>query len=557
MRLLALLLLSLSLSVKAAPDPLEAAYRIANSGAPQLALERVERLQPQAGKESWADWEWLRLHILARLQRHQDLLARVAMLPHDAPSHLAKQAFVEGVRTALKTGKPALARIYTARLLWQFPLSEQEYRQARLQVIESYLAESRGLDAYHAMLRYQQDFKPLAKAQALKFAEGLAASRMENEAAAWLAYLDEASPLKLLLRLKAGLVPPEAAVTQARKALKKNPGPGYWAVLLHAGALLKDTGLRLEALEQLLNHQDGGSSPAFAAKSAELWQEYLASAQAIANRNQLLGGDDMAWLDLAGRSHAASPSPARALLAHLALNARFPEVRHTAQLQLVSSLQRHKLGHTAILLFGDDQRTPLQSVDASARYILGILAADNARLAASFWKGLPAPQDLSRDEWPLMQAAVFVKAGMMKDAVAALGQLLGGKEPLPREAAKRVLVLAEEMLNARDPGAAEQVLLRLFDLVEPLQKREALFALGTAAEFRNQSRLAADYFLQAATLIENKTQDAVAKEARLRSAMNLARAGFREDARAQFQWLMKASKDRRQQEEIRRELDKL
>jgi hypothetical protein len=51
--------------------------------------------------------------------------------------------------------------------------------------------------------------------------------------------------------------------------------------------------------------------------------------------------------------------------------------------------------------------------------------------------------------------------------------------------------------------------------------------------------------------------DALALQARLAAGINLARAGYKEDARAQFQWLIQNSKDAASRDAARRELSRL
>ena len=84
MRLVALLIMLLSCAVHAqsGPDAFEIAQRFADTSAPQLALARVEQMQPASPTAArWADWEQLRCILLARLARHQELTKRVAALP--------------------------------------------------------------------------------------------------------------------------------------------------------------------------------------------------------------------------------------------------------------------------------------------------------------------------------------------------------------------------------------------------------------------------------------------------------------------------------------------
>ncbi|HXF68015.1 MAG TPA: hypothetical protein VNK67_15130, partial [Burkholderiales bacterium] len=84
-----------------------------------------------------------------------------------------------------------------------------------------------------------------------------------------------------------------------------------------------------------------------------------------------------------------------------------------------------------------------------------------------------------------------------------------------------------------------------------------LFALGRSAEAVARHAQAADYYLRAALAAGAPRSDAAALQARLAAALNLARAGYREDARAQFEWVLRHSKDSAQLEIARRALSRL
>jgi hypothetical protein len=99
------------------------------------------------------------------------------------------------------------------------------------------------------------------------------------------------------------------------------------------------------------------------------------------------------------------------------------------------------------------------------------------------------------------------------------------------------------------------MLAALLPLADPGLAREMLYALGQGAESANQHARAADYFLRSA--LAAQAPDALALQARLAAAVNLARAGFRDDARAQLQWVLKHSRDAGQTEIARRELSRL
>ena len=80
---------------------------------------------------------------------------------------------------------------------------------------------------------------------------------------------------------------------------------------------------------------------------------------------------------------------------------------------------------------------------------------------------------------------------------------------------------------------------------------------GRIAEADRDFQRAADYLLEAALLIDSRTTDALAVNARLAAAANLGRAGLKDDARTQFNWLQKNVKDPEKLELIRREMQKL
>jgi len=555
------LLASCGASAQGTPDALEITQRFAASGALQTALARIAQLQPAApAAPRWGDWEQLRCELLYRLNRHQELARRIAALPSSVPEKNARSCLLQGARAAIAVARGATARDFLARLIWRHEPVADELRQARLVVIESYLSEHKPQDAYVLMLRYQQDFKPLDRDTAARFVGALLAAGMEEEAVNWLSQLDDGSPLKLQLRLKTGLITPDAAIAQARAALARTSDSlAYWVVLQHAATLQKNRALFIEALENLL--QLAGDTPLerLAALSAELWQSYIAAAQDIANQNQLLLGEDANWADFASRRAAASPAVARAFFAYLAQQSTINDTRRSAQLQLAFSLQQSKLGLTALRLLGDAKRFPLEQLDPQARYLLGGVALENNQTlaAARYWQGLNAPPTLDPDEWRIRLAQALVRGGAPDAGAAALRALVAGGKPLPAEIMRRAVALVQELQDAGHTKNADELYRALLPLAEAPLQREILFGRGRIAEAHNDFQRAADYLLEAALLIDSHATDALAVNARLAAAANLGRAGFKDDARAQFNWLQKNVKDTEKLELIHRELQKL
>jgi hypothetical protein len=556
-----LLLLSLPARAQGVPEPLDIARRFADAGALQMALARVEQQQPAAvSAPRWGDWEQLRCTLMYRLNLHQELARRIAALPATAPPDVARFCLLQGARAAIGVAQGAAARDLLARLLWRQETSAEELRQARLLVIESYLAEDKPRDAYALMLRFQQDYKPVDRDTAARFVDALLAAGMEKEAVNWFSQLDEASPVKLLLRLQTNLVTPEAAIVQARAGLAKNSATvPYWVVLQYAAAAQRNTMLHVEAMENLLQLAADKPPERAMALAAELWKAYTAAAQELANQEKLLIGDEANWADFGARRAGSSPTAGRAFFAYLALASKVRATRQSAQLQLTYSLQSSKLSLTAVRLFGDAARFPASQLDPQARFLLGSMAADNnlQEAAARFWIGLAAPPNLDADEWNLRLAQALVRAGAATAGGDALRALIGEKKAMPPELLRRAVAVVVELQDGGHYKTGDELYRALLPLAPPRERRDILYGIARIAEANYDFPRAADHFLEAALLLDARAPDLLAVNARIAAGANLGRAGFKDDARNQFNWLLKNVKDPEKLEIVRREMQKL
>lgn len=554
-----LLLGLICLACAGAAPALETARELASSGAARLALNRVEQQQPrESTAPRWADWEALRMSLLVRLRQYDEALRRVGTWPAAMPAAALRPCLLEAARAAVATGQPALARAYAARVMWQLEGTPGEARAARLVVIESHIAEQQGATAFRAMLRFQQDYRPLESGVAERFVEALLDLGLDTEAVNWLASLGDESALKLRLQMRTGLVTPDVAVERARVQLARGGAPGYWRVLAEAAARQGSNALRMESLERLLHHGEGEGARRLQALADGLWKSYLAEGQTVANQNRLLAGDDNAWMDFAARRLGSNPLQSRAVFALLSRNAAAQDVRMGAQLQLVFSLYQDALDHAALRLFSEEPADPA-AIDPQARYLLGSIAETRnaVALAVRFWQGLATPPSTGAEEWRVRLATVQWRSGMSAAAVDSMRALAKQAKPLPAAATTRAIALAREMLGAGKPDLAEEALLALLPVAGREHAREILHALGGIAESAAQYARAADYYLRAALAADARAPDGPALQARLAAGINLARAGYKEDARTQFEWLLKNSKDAAQRDAARRELAKL
>ncbi|MGH8617673.1 MAG: hypothetical protein ACREUW_08255, partial [Burkholderiales bacterium] len=440
-----------------APDELDTARAFIRDGARALALSRIEAAQPaDSAAPRWAEWENLRCEALAGLGRHEALLARARALPAKIPDRQVRTCLADAAASALATGEPVEARAWLARYFWRAEAAgaaSVEVREARLAVIDSYLAERNADDAYRLMLRYQQDYSPLGEAVAVRFTDALLAAGREKDAINWFAQLPDEAPARLRMRLRMGLATPEQTLAQARTLATRQPGvEGYWVTIGEAAARMKNPALELEALERTLDAADAREPARVAALTEALWKRYGEVAATTANRAGLLKGDDARWSDYAARRFGPEPGVARALFAQLARTGVSRDTRLTAQLQLVTSLTQDNLGRVALRLFEDPRAFPVADLDPQVRYQLARVAAANGQsaTAARLVEALPPPPEVGAADWQLGLAEVHLRAGNAGRAAAELLKFTQGLgaatgPPLAPALATRATALAAEL----------------------------------------------------------------------------------------------------------------
>jgi len=527
------------------------------AGARELALAEIEALQPRdRSAPRWAEWEALRCDALARLDRREALLARVAALADRAAAPPLDVCFIEGARAAVAQNEPELARAYAARLLWQGNASADDMRAARRAVIESYVTEKRAADAFASMLRFRQDYQPLDRETRERFAEALLDLGRDTDALEWTG--TEPTPARLRLQLRSGALAPDAVVAQARAALAKTADLAYWRAIHEAAVRAKSAALQVEALERLLQGAARRDDGAQAEAAQRLWQAYGATATEAANREQLLIGDDAAWADYAARQLGSQPFLSRSFFGYLAQRAQDADIRRNAQLELVRSLAASGLENTALRVM---QRSGIHvdALDGQTRYLLGTIAAkaDEPARALKLWAGLTPPANVNAIDWQLIVAQTALDAGDAPASVEILKRLLDGRTEVSPQLAQRLLELAQQMLDLRQNTAAQAIYTMLVPLANAREAREALFGLGRAHELSGDAVDAAGAYLRSALLVQAAAPDARAFQARLLAGLNLMRAGMKADARAQFEWLLKNSKDAALTEAAKRALERL
>lgn len=529
--------------------------QLADAGALALALQRVEALQPgNAERASWFEWERLRLELLEAGGQDELLVARVRAYPDGVmlkPESLHLR--LAAANAALRSGDPAQARLWLR--MWFASVAVElahfdapQYRRARRLVIEALLVERNADFAYRAMLRFQQDFGPLAADEVEGFVAGLLRLNRNSEAANWLTQLGPRSHYAALLRLRAGLMPPDAAVVQARTALAKSSDPAAMELLEAAARAQNDRAALVEVAE--LRAELGASTRSAQGQGSHktpvsLWQVYEEAALQGANQAQLLVGDDNGWLVHANRIRAQQPSMARALLARIAMKSANERLRGDARVQLVTALREARLARVAILFFAD--ATPISGAlsDPRVRHLLGEISAELGlpEQAAAYWRELEPPAGMSAEQWRLRRLSVHAQAGQRAEVRAILSELMGDNRPMSEEARRLILDTARTAIDQAQLDVAEDMLLRLRARASPVERSAVSTALAQVYEATGRPREAADAQLDVALASASPASDRESLQARLAAARNLSRSGMRHDARRVYGWLLRNAKD--------------
>lgn len=551
--ILACLLTTVAAAAETA-DSFEATRNMAQAGAAHLALRGIDAQQPtNTAAPRWVEWERLRLQLLLQSGRNDEVLQRVGLLSLPARPGLHAELHALAAHAGLALGRTAIAREHAGRALWTPGLDAGALRELRLLVIRSQVQEIRADDAYRSMLRFEQDYRPLDAATATGFVDALLDLGLAKEAVNWLGLLEERGATKLRLRLHTGVVTPQDVITQARAALARSDEPHWWRILLEAAERQKNGVLRIAALERLLDVKHGISADIPDADANRLWEAYAGYARDAANGHHLLTGDDANWLEFAVRHRAAEPAVARAYFAYLARHARIPAVQQDAQTRLSADYAAAKLPRTGLRVFSTWPGGPTALL-VQTRHTLGMLAGnigDHPR-ALQYWQGLPAPEHMPTSIWQLRLSALALRAARPNVAADIARVLAAERSVIPSIQLPEWIVLAQQLADHGLHDAAQALFERVLPHADAAQARIVLSGIARTHEARNQPLPAADFYLRSA--LRAKAADAAAAEARLLAGLSLARAGLHDDARAQFEWLVKNARDPAQIAVARREL---
>jgi len=570
-----LLFVSAQIPAQAAGRSLGSLQEMAAAGAPGLALSLMDEAQPAADDAPglWAEWERVRIAILADAHGWQRAINRLRKPPPAAPESFRRWALARRAAFHLELDAPREARALLRDLLWNAGpgASEEELRAWRRLVVRSYLVGHDVDDAITALRRFDQDYPDTSPAWAILRTRVLlrggrpreAERRLPDEGGA------EFRALGLLARLRAETANPADIYEEAAKAAQVDEAPAvararFWFVAAAAARAAESPARRALATEKAVALAGAlpPSDTVFEIDGTALWQAWLEYATWFGNSEQLLIGDDDAWFAASQDARPKFPVRSRALLAVVAVHGSARASRR-AHVALMKRLSEGAPGMAAArqLYLHADRFPQLDAIPESVRYRLvdDALARDDLGLATQLMTGLDeAPPDVGAFGWRLLRARVLVLGGRTDDGVAELDGIIGDYPDLSGKALDRFLQVVFDLQGAREDEAALELLRRLALRDLPGQRmRELLYWQAESHESLEHYRLAADLYMRSATLMDGKGGDQWGQTARYHAAAMLAKAGLVSDARRIYEQLLRVTQESGRRSTLRHRLQQL
>lgn len=570
-----LMALGLSFSSLLPAEELGELLIYAKAGAPHLALKLIEQRQPdrQTNLQEWLRWEHAIVGLLRDSSEWARLEQRVAAQGSDLPAAERRWMMTQQAEALLNLQRPQAARVLLRRLLWnESEATARDISRWRSLIIQSYLDEGRHDDAYDAMLRHRQDYGDGDRETLLLRATVLLTNGRPADAKQQLKGAGEgadAASLRLLADLRAGATA-KVVVQEAKRRLKENTAsPRARLILLgvvaEGSARLGDLAASIISLEQYYSDTDYQKieSGLLQISPDGVWESYIDYGLAVGNREQLLLGDDMAWLKAAEAAGRQYPVRSRSLYAVMALRGANRESRmqaHRALVQQLAGKERKSTLIKALYLhssrFGQQAQLP-----DSVRYFLydSALNEGNLELASHMLQGLPeAPADVEPFDWQLRGARVFMLAGDYEHAMQALLGLITSPAPLLPEQLDRIMQVIFDMQTVGEHERAVKVLEVLAQRpLEVQARRELLYWIGDSRFAQQRYLEAARYYLHSAILPGIDTMDPWAQTARYQTAKALTQAGQGADAAVLYRQLLVVTTDPARRAVLQRELEQL
>ncbi|EQD75025.1 Tetratricopeptide TPR_4 [mine drainage metagenome] len=530
---------------------------LAQAGAPELALARLEKLAPRNPENpAWTSWIRERIRLLERTHQWSLIVAQLAKLPPNLPPEFITWARSRDVRALIALHDFRTARALLRNWIWIHPmgLSTRALMRIQKEVVTVYVASGDLADGETALELYRDDDPSDQGPIALREARMLIQTR-HIRAAIWM-LASNRTPAARLLTLKARLL---GGLASPRIVAQAAAGLGADRELAPARRLQADQ-IAWQAFENRNHWHEAlgmlerilalASEPAThlappRAFADELWQTLLSEGAALANRAGLVRGLGKPWITLATGLSTRHPWAALSLLAVVA-HGSFSRIDRGAAASRMAHLLVHlPNGHDLLLfLFLDARAIPHPSrlpQTVREHLLTPVLASGHDRLAARLIRGWRTPpHGMAPVRWELTRLEINLYGGQIPRARRELRTDLDHCAPCPHGMRWLGAAFDLERLHLYRPALA---LLRTLahEAKKARRRRELLYWIGEDESRLGHWRRAAEDYLWSAAMQNPFAMDPWAQSARFKAARALIHAGLYADALRQYEGLFNAS----------------
>ncbi len=553
---------------------LEQYQLFASNGAPQLAIAMIEQHQPDINKDfaSWYQWERSRLNIMQQHGFWKELIERIETYPNSIPPQKRLEFAQQHVSALIQINAYKKARNILNQLIWSEPenYAAQQFKRWRKMVIETYLGERKGEDAFLAMQRFKQDYGSDQK-EALLRAKVLLESGHANQAENELKSIQndsEAENLRILatIRQKKSL---HAHLNRIKSILKSDISEKqkifYNCLVVEIAIAINEYPSRIIAMEQLFRNPEADSTikELFNFDVDDLWDAYISYAKKVANRDQLLQGDDESWFEREQKARKFLPVRSRAYLSYLAHKSLEPKNQQRAHQLMVERIMSMPGGeHLLQKLYVESSLiNPSRDIPEQAAYLLldKAIQENNLQTASLIIQQLTVPpKGTALFIWHLRRAKIFLLAGEYNHAKDVLGSAVEDITRVTPKYRDRLVQLIFDLQTAGENSATLELLEKILQKIDVSNfKRELLYWIAEAYAKENDHVQSAYYYLSSATLFGSENMDPWAQTARFHAATALMDAGLLSDAQTMLNRLLAVTEDPARKSVIQREIEQI
>ena len=569
---------------------LDAIRLIADKGAVQLALTSIDRQQNKLldAPDEWIRWEKFRFELYAKNNDWPSIIHRAEKLPEFVTPDF--RTWVNGQHAAafVAMGEGSRARIILRDMLWADAIPDlAELQNWRRLIIESYLNDDNVNDASTAILRYRIDYGDQNFDDVLlRVRIDLLNQRYKEAISLLLPYKNDARSETLIMyaQMQAEILTFSDIYRDAQKNIKEiNKKKGklknkekesvyviqkranLWLISAEAARRSNMNSSAAYAYEFVLINQKNITLPQGIINYDEnnLWQSYLDYALTLANKQQLLIGQDKKWIEFAVSVKEKHPVGARALCAFIMLRSQDESLRNEAGNLFLELIKARDDGSylLQILFVESDYFDDLKQIPVSIRHELVDIALrqSNIDFASELMATIDEPpKDSDQFMWRLRRARILVLGNQSVLGVTALNEILNITKTLSAGQIDRYIQVLFDLQETGQHALVLPLFERVFVSIDDTKiQRELYFWMADSHKALKQYSQAAELYLKSAMYPEPNNMDPWAQTAIYQSANALAKAGLYDDARMLYQGLLYVTEEPNRRRVLQREIQGL